>query len=457
MVADSTPDRLARQWLCQAIQQRRNQPSQAGGFSSLTEQLLVLPENNTIDKFVRPFIMTLILAFSNHLPLRHLPLASSKGAFLNQMMPSADRATSGVAELPLSTGKLNPYFLDLDRRLARIEGATTHYQILGVGREASREQVDHAFRESLAMLYPPYQVGATLPAAMLTRIERAFLKVAQAFSVLASFARRRDYDTALLSIAPPAPNPTTPPQAEPQAISINQGAAPRAAYVEFARKATNPNRRRTDRYKLAIPARVVGVDDKAEGKWSEMTETLDVSRTGVRLRLNRPVRHGMVLYLSLPLPAKLRSHGFADSSYNVYALVRRIEPPKKGVRYVGLEFIGEHPPPGYLERPWATFRTKRWAGNERRRAPRIERAEAVRIEYISAALSSTLREEVVTENVSRTGLRVIVRAAPLEFDLLRITSAARQFDGLATLRNRFQGKDGLERLCLQFLDKEWPI
>ncbi len=177
----------------------------------------------------------------------------------------------------------------------------------------------------------------------------------------------------------------------------------------------------------------------------------------MRLRLNRPVHYGMVLYLSLPLPAKLRSHGFADSSYNVYALVRRIEPPKKGIRYVGLEFIGEHPPPGYLERPWATFRTKRWAGNERRRAPRIERAEAVRIEYISAALSSTLREEVVTENVSRTGLRVIVRAAPPEFDLLRITSATRQFDGLATLRNRFRGKDGLERLCLQFLDKEWPI
>jgi len=230
----------------------------------------------------------------------------------------------------------------------------------------------------------------------------------------------------------------------------------RAAYVESARKATNNNRRRTDRFKLAIPARVAGVDGKADSKWSEMTETLDISRTGVRLRLNRPVRYGMVFYLSLPLPPKLRSHGFADASYNVYALVRRIEPPKKGVRIIGLEFIGEHPPPGYLEKPWATFRTKRWAGNERRRAPRIERAEAVRIEYISAAMPSTIREEVMTENVSRTGLRVIVRAAPLEFDLLRITSTSRHFDGLAMLRNRFQGKDGLERLCLQFLDKEWP-
>src|SRR5205085_8827130 len=126
-----------------------------------------------------------------------------------------------------------------------------------------------------------------------------------------------------------------------------------------------------DRLKLSIPVRVVGTDRAADGKWSEMTETVDVSRTGVRLRMTRPVRYGMVLYLSLPMPAKLRSHGFAGSSYNVYTLVRRIEPPKKGVRVVGLEFIGEHPPPGYLEKPWATFRTRRWTGDERRRARRV--------------------------------------------------------------------------------------
>jgi hypothetical protein len=388
-------------------------------------------------------------------PAAPAPLAFCfiKGAPLSQIISFTDTATAGMAEPPPSTGKLNPYFLDLDRLLARIEGATTHYQILNVGRDVTREQIDYAFRESLAMLYPPYQVSVSLPAAMLARIERAFNKVAQAFSVLASFARRRDYDTALSSIATPSPAPVPP----PQAISITQEVVPRAAYVESARKATNNNRRRTDRFKLAIPARVAGVDRKGDGKWSEMTETLDISRTGVRLRLNRPVRYGMVLYVSLPLPAKLRSHGFADASYNVYVLVRRIEPPKKGVRIVGLEFIGEHPPPGYLEKPWATFRTKRWTGNERRRAPRIDRAEAVRIEYISAAMPSTIREEVMTESVSRTGLRVIVRAAPLEFDLLRVTSATRHFDGLAILRNRFQGKDGLERLCLQFLDKDWPV
>lgn len=373
---------------------------------------------------------------------------------MSRIISSADTAAPGPPEPAHPGVKANAYFLDLDRLLARIEGATSHYQILGVSRDVSREQLDGVFREIISILYPPYPVSATLPAEMLTRIERGFNKVSQSFSVLASFGRRRDYDAALWSIA--ASSSATGPL-PPQAISINQTAGPRAAYAEFAKSSSNNNRRRADRLKLSIPVRVVGTDRAADGKWSEMTETLDVSRTGVRLRMTRPVRYGMVLYLSLPMPAKLRSHGFAGPSYNVYTLVRRIEPPKKGVRVVGLEFIGEHPPPGYLEKPWATFRTRRWTGDERRRARRVARAEAVRIEYISAAMSATVREEAMTENVSRTGLRLIVRAAPPDFDLLRVTSATRNFEGLAMLRNRFIGGDGLERLCLQFLDKDWPV
>lgn len=376
---------------------------------------------------------------------------------MNQPIPSSDMVTPSQGEPAPATGNLNPYFLDLDRLLAHIESATSYYQTLNVGRDASRNQIDSAFRETVSMLYPPYQVSATLPAEVLARIDRAFNKLTQAFAVLASFTRRRDYDSALSSPVTSSPDAAPRRPSSPQAVNIRPGVTPRNAYVESARTSSNNNRRRTDRLKLSIPARVVGVDRPAEGKWSEMAETLDVSRTGVRLRLNRPVRYGMVLYLSLPLPPKLRSHGFTDPTYNVYALVRRIEPPKKGERIIGLEFVGEHPPAGYLDKPWGTFRTTRWAGNERRRSPRAERAEPVRLEYISADKPSTFREEARAENVSRTGLRVAVRAAPLEFDLVRVTSASRQFEGLAILRNRFQGKDGMERLCLQLLDKTWPV
>jgi hypothetical protein len=79
MAADSTPARLARQWRSRSIeqhpnQQRRDQQRRASDFSP-AGQPLVLPENNTIDKFVLPFIMTLIFALKPEAPA---PLASSK-------------------------------------------------------------------------------------------------------------------------------------------------------------------------------------------------------------------------------------------------------------------------------------------------------------------------------------------------------------------------------------------
>jgi hypothetical protein len=73
------------------------------------------------------------------------------------------------------------------------------------------------------------------------------------------------------------------------------------------------------------------------------------------------------------------------------------------------------------------------------------------------AMNSTMREEARTENIGLHGLRVAVKAAPPEFDLIRISSPARRFESFAALRNRYVGKDGVERLCLQFIDREWPL
>jgi hypothetical protein len=134
-----------------------------------------------------------------------------------------------------------------------------------------------------------------------------------------------------------------------------------------------------------------------------------------------------------------------------------VEPPREGAREVSLEFLGEHPPAGFLDKPWAKFRTKNWNGSERRRAPRIKRAERVRIEYLSEAMQLVSSEEAETENVSRTGLRIAVKAVPSEFAVVRVTCAARNFRALAAARNRFVAKDGIERLCVQFLDEEWPL
>jgi hypothetical protein len=230
---------------------------------------------------------------------------------------------------------------------------------------------------------------------------------------------------------------------------------PRGIHTESSPDATGDNRRRCERIRLSIPARTTGFDAK-NGKWHEMAETVDVSRTGLRLRMRSPVLQGNVLYLTLPLPAKLRSHGYSEPHYSVYTLVRTVESAGNGNREVGLEFLGEHPPAGFIERPWAVFR-KAWGGGERRRAPRVPRTEIVTVEYFSESMELIASEVARTENVGRSGLRIAVSAAPVEFDLVGVSCEPHGFDALAAVRNRFSAKDALERLCVQFIDREWPL
>jgi curved DNA-binding protein CbpA len=380
----------------------------------------------------------------------------------------------GSIEKNRPPAELSAYFLELSSLLDRVESSTTHYQVLGLNRSATRKDVDASYREALSLMYPEYGVGAVLPADVVARIDKAFRKASLAFSVLGSFANRRSYepgDVTRLEKTPSAAAPNgspgntgsydpagesrSPDRGDENVIAVSQNSRARV-YSEFGRTASTDNRRRSERVRLSIPARVTGSDRKT-GKWNEMTETVDVGRTGITIRMRRRVQPGGVLYLTLPLPTKLRSHGYSDPHYSVYTLIRRVEPPHDGAWEVSLEFLGEHPPPGFLDKPWAVFRTKRPDGSERRRSPRISRRERVRIEYLSEPLHVVALEEALTENVSRTGLRITVKAAPVDFDMVRVISAIHGFNALAAVRNRFVAKDGIVRLCVQFLDAEWPV
>lgn len=237
-----------------------------------------------------------------------------------------------------------------------------------------------------------------------------------------------------------------------ETLSLDRLPSQKHVYTESANSADNDNRRRCERFKLAIPVRVTGFDRK-NGKWTEMSKTLDVSRTGVTLKLGRRVRHGMVVHAVLPLPIKLRSHGYSDSSFRVYALVRRIDPAAGGQRIVALEFVGEQPPSGFLEKPWAVFREKNWKGIARRREPREERNDIVTVEFLDHESQSLGQELALCENRSPSGMRVRLRKTPPEFDLLRVVCLNAGIEKIAVVSNRFVGHDGAERLCLRYTDR----
>ncbi|MFY9554716.1 MAG: DnaJ domain-containing protein [Blastocatellia bacterium] len=379
---------------------------------------------------------------------------------------------------PLNTGKLiSAHYLEIEYLLERVESASTHYQTLGVERSANNEEVIQAYQTSVAVLHPSYyKVRAAVPDEMLVRVDKAFKKVSQAFSVLTNDKKRSQYDSSasprayatvpLDAATQPKPkknnskkskasNPQETRQVNAEADEIKVSHEMRPIFTRASAKEESVDRRRCDRFKLCVPILVAGYEPTGS-KWQEVTKTFDVSRIGVGLRLRRRVKHGLVVHVTLPLPTKLRSHGFSEAGYNMYAIVRRVEPQVDGFRLVGLEFIGANPPGDYLHKPWATFRTQKWIGLDRRRETREERAEPVVVEYLDESMQRVGREAAVTENVSPGGARLCVKTAPPDFEFIRVTSPNRSFNSLALLRNQWTGDDLCERLCLQFLDQKWP-
>jgi hypothetical protein len=386
-----------------------------------------------------------------------------------------------------TTGKLiSAYYLEVEYLLERIEGAANHYQALGLERTANHEEAVEAYQQAVSVLHPSYhKVRAALPDEIMVRVDKAFKQVSDAFGVLASQKKRADYDKSLKrgGRAPVSIDATDEPHnaqpreagnletkrgkdgspasnrdrgAQGNAIDIKVDNGQQPIFTKLVDKSAIENRRRCERFKLTVPALLAGYDPDNK-RWQEVAKTLDVGRMGVAVRMQRLVPNGAVVHITLPLPTKLRNHGFSDPGYNMYAIVRRVEPLEEGFRIVGLEFLGNHPPAGYLHQPWATFRTPNWTGPDRRREGRVDHIEPVVIEYLDENKQPIRHDSAVTENISPGGARVCTRSTPPEFEFLRVAKMDRSFESVALVRNQYTGKDGFERLCLQLMDQKWPV
>lgn len=401
---------------------------------------------------------------------------------------------------------ISSFYLEIDYLLSRIESASNHYQTLGIERSATQEQVNHAYEQTVVVLQPPHQkVRDALSAEMNIRIAEGFAKVSEAFDTLANTGRRANYDGATVNkrsyvrlqpietawptteppevkekpappqevkpkaaepappqeVKPKAAEPALPPELVPDANSDHSQTQNIRVFCEQGRayakvsKEAGASTRRCERFKLNIPALVTG-HDHGGTKWKEVTKTIDVSRVGAAVRMSRRVKYGLIVHVTLPLPTRLRSHGFTEPSYSTYAIVRRIQPPNAGIRVVGLEFIGAAPPSDYLKKPWGTFKTQKWEGVDRRNEPRHKIVERFEIEYLDQDQHSLGVTVGITESLSASGCRLRITSAPSEFDYLRIKCVKRKFETLALPRNHYVGKDGVERLCVEFVENKCP-
>jgi hypothetical protein len=98
------------------------------------------------------------------------------------------------------------------------------------------------------------------------------------------------------------------------------------------------DRRRAARLVMRLPVRVSSYNSE----WQEVTESCDVSRSGILFRLSRKPTSGTQFILELPMPLAFRNHGHNAGMYVVKAVVRHSVPDSGGF-LVGAEFQEENP------------------------------------------------------------------------------------------------------------------
>jgi hypothetical protein len=236
------------------------------------------------------------------------------------------------------------------------------------------------------------------------------------------------------------------------------------------------DRRVRERLRLELPARVQ-VRENAETVWTEMTRLTDLTPFGAGFSLTRPVDIGRLLHLTLPMPRQLRCFDHIEDQYRVYALVRfmRAEFPAGATMpsfKLGVAFAGKRPPDSYQLNPakryevyepesegglWKLLEEQPVAGQVEKKETRLNMPVEVTIELYDEKWNITGREETVTENISRRGAAVYTTIRAERGRFVRLTSARYQTSAFAIVRASRTGNDGIPRLHVEFIDREWPL
>jgi hypothetical protein len=237
--------------------------------------------------------------------------------------------------------------------------------------------------------------------------------------------------------------------------------------------------RRLQRISLALPIRVEGKIDRSTG-WDEITRLKDVSAFGVGFHLNRPVKRGRVVMITLPMPRQLRCFDYMEPQYRVWGLVRRcvvFKSPAEVTKYaIGVAFIGKHPPPGFTDNPSKLFDItqlsdqgfweitdaplspdERDLPKELRRHSRHPIPMNILLEALDADGNVISAEMTVTENISLGGASVFTTLAVEPGTFIRVTSEQYRTTIISVVRGKRMGPDGIPRLHIEFVDRFFPL
>jgi hypothetical protein len=246
-------------------------------------------------------------------------------------------------------------------------------------------------------------------------------------------------------------------------------------------KGEGKSRRQRERFELALPVRVhcrASLDDE----WNEVSRLVDVTPFGARLRLKHPIETGRLLLLTLPMPRPLRCFDHVEDQYRVWSLVRNVrllDPAReKGALVeIGVAFVGKRPPRSFDADPSRRYEIAQtssevgmWAVQEesgetisevsatdKRKDTRHNIPVEVLIEVYDREGSLSQSESTVTENISRQGAAIFTTLDLLPGRFVKLSSQQYQSAFLAVVRSRHVAADGIARLHLEFIGREWPL
>ncbi|HYH85844.1 MAG TPA: PilZ domain-containing protein [Pyrinomonadaceae bacterium] len=240
------------------------------------------------------------------------------------------------------------------------------------------------------------------------------------------------------------------------------------------------SKRLRERIKLTLPVRV-HCRESVDYEWVEMSRLIDVTPFGARFALVRPTERGRLLHLTLPMPRQLRCFDHVEDQYRVWALVRNVrmltqagagERALTASFEVGAAFTGKHPPASYVREPstlydvdpisqgqnlWQLREVQKGQSAPRSTETRLQMAVNLRIEVFDAEGRVVASEETVTENISRRGAAVWTTLKVARGRFVRVSSAETGLSIMAVVRGSRTGPDGIPRLHMEFVDKQWPL
>ena len=240
------------------------------------------------------------------------------------------------------------------------------------------------------------------------------------------------------------------------------------------------SKRLRERIKLNLPVRV-HCRETEDYEWVEMSRLVDVTPFGARFALARPTERGRLLHLTLPMPRQLRCFDHIEDQYQVWALVRNVrmltqaaagEPELPKGYEVGVAFTGKHPPASYVRDPstlydvdtlsqgqnlWLLHEVEKGQSAARSTDTRLQMAVNLRIEVFDADGRVVASEDTVTENISRRGAAVWTMLTVARGRFVRVSSADTGLAAMAVVRASRTGPDGIPRLHIEFVDKQWPL